>query len=407
MRSVKLALMMLAILALAGLWMGGCDKNTEQAADAPAADAVDPAAADKAAADTTADKPKTETFAASHVLIAYKGAMRAAETVTRTKEEAQALAKTVATELAKDPSKLEEEAKKVSDCPSGPGGGDLGSWIKGMFVPEFEKATEALKVGEVTPEPIETPFGFHVIRRNKAMEQVEVSARQIVVQWKDALGNADSTITRSKEEALARATEAAQKAKADPNAFDEVSKAYNDAPTDHLPIWETGQRMPKEFDQAVLGLKIGDISDPVESPFGYHVFKRIEVVHQPEISGSHILIQFTTAKGARENITINKEEAKAKAEKLLAELKAKPELFDEYALKFSDDPMVTRSKGNLGVWEKGNMLPEFDEAIDKLKIDEIGGPVETPFGFHIIRRNEPKPDVQIDFGDQAPPDQAQ
>jgi len=54
-------------------------------------------------------------------------------------------------------------AKEKSTGPSGPKGGDLGNFTKGQMVPEFSKAVWALKVGEVTPNPVKTQFGYHII----------------------------------------------------------------------------------------------------------------------------------------------------------------------------------------------------------------------------------------------------
>ncbi len=54
-------------------------------------------------------------------------------------------------------------AKSKSTGPSGPKGGDLGSFSKGQMVPEFSKAVWALKVGEMTTKPVKTQFGYHVI----------------------------------------------------------------------------------------------------------------------------------------------------------------------------------------------------------------------------------------------------
>ena len=61
-------------------------------------------------------------------------------------------------------------AAEVSDCDSGRrAGGSLGAFSKGVMVPEFEKATEGLKVDELS-QPVRSSFGFHIIRREKLRE---------------------------------------------------------------------------------------------------------------------------------------------------------------------------------------------------------------------------------------------
>jgi len=59
--------------------------------------------------------------------------------------------------------KFIELAKTKSTGPSGPKGGDLGTFNKGQMVPEFSKAAWALENGTVTTAPVKTQFGFHVI----------------------------------------------------------------------------------------------------------------------------------------------------------------------------------------------------------------------------------------------------
>ncbi len=381
------------ILLLAGLLAVcafGCDKNqTDTAADAAEA-VADTAAAEKPAQEINmGETQKPPTLAGSHILIAYKGAMRAAETVTRSKEEAQKLATDLAKEVAKDPSKLEEMAKKFSDGPTGAKGGDLGFWKKGMMVPEFDVAIEKMKVGEATAEPVETGFGFHIIRRNQAIDSIEVTAYHILISYKGA-ARARGNVTRSKEEAQKLAGELSAKLKAAPDSFETVAKENSDDPRVKMPIWTTGEGMLPDLDKAVLALKVGQVGDVVETPFGFHIFQRLEPVHGPKMAASHILIQFKGAENAPESITRNEAEAKKLAEEIIAEAKKEGADFAKLAMRRSEDPSAIMNAGALGVWEQGNMLPSIEEALTKVKVDEVAGPVKSAYGFHVLMRTDPE-----------------
>lgn len=59
--------------------------------------------------------------------------------------------------------------------------------------------------------------------------------------------------------------------------------------------------------------------------------------------------------------------------------------FDELAQKFSKCPSRARG-GDLGEFGRGRMVPAFEEAAFALKVDEVSGPVRTPFGYHLIKR---------------------
>ncbi len=66
-------------------------------------------------------------------------------------------------------------AKAKSTGPSGPKGGDLGTFSKGQMVPEFSKAVWALKDGTITMEAVKTQFGYHVIYLEKKNSAQPVS----------------------------------------------------------------------------------------------------------------------------------------------------------------------------------------------------------------------------------------
>lgn len=113
--------------------------------------------------------PGQEQMAASHILIAFKGATAASESVTRTKEEALTLAKDLKSQLDKG-ADFATLAKKYSDDGSGKSGGDLGTFVRGAMVAPFEQAAFALPQGGVS-EPTESQFGYHIIRADRAVSR--------------------------------------------------------------------------------------------------------------------------------------------------------------------------------------------------------------------------------------------
>ncbi len=105
------------------------------------------------------------------------------------------------------------------------------------------------------------------------------------------------------------------------------------------------------------------------------------------ISASHILIQYRGALHARPDITRSKAEALALAKQVLAKARA-GEDFAKLAAKYSDEPGAAERGGSLGHFTPDQMVPEFSDAAFKLKVGQISDVVESPFGFHIIKRTE-------------------
>ena len=65
---------------------------------------------------------------------------------------------------------FEDAARAHSTCPSKDQGGDLGTFGKGQMVPEFEEATFAMNVGDIS-EPVKTQFGYHLIKLEAKNEE--------------------------------------------------------------------------------------------------------------------------------------------------------------------------------------------------------------------------------------------
>ena len=93
-------------------------------------------------------------------------------------------------------------AKNISTGPSGKQGGDLGYFTRERMVPSFSEAAFATSLGEFTPEPIKTQFGWHIIKvedkrilKPKSFDQVKVQLREKMV--KDIVDSIVSELRKS------------------------------------------------------------------------------------------------------------------------------------------------------------------------------------------------------------------
>lgn len=99
----------------------------------------------------------------------------------------------------------------------------------------------------------------------------------------------------------------------------------------------------------------------------------------PRVRASHILIQVPQGADAA-----TKQQAKTKADAILKDLKAGKD-FSAAAKENSQDPGSAPNGGDLGFFEKGQMVPQFDQVAFTLKPGEMSDVVETQFGYHIIK----------------------
>jgi peptidyl-prolyl cis-trans isomerase D len=99
-----------------------------------------------------------------------------------------------------------------------------------------------------------------------------------------------------------------------------------------------------------------------------------------ERQASHILITADAQATAEQ-----KQAARAKAEQLLKQVRQNPASFADVATKNSQDPGSAAKGGDLGSFPRGAMVKPFDDAVFQMKVGEISGIVESPFGFHIIK----------------------
>ncbi len=106
------------------------------------------------------------------------------------------------------------------------------------------------------------------------------------------------------------------------------------------------------------------------------------------VSASHVLIGFAG----------RSKEAALKRAQEVQKLAKEGKSFEELAVQYSDDPSVKQNKGDLGTFGKGKMVRAFEDAVYALnKAGEISAPIETQFGFHVIRLNAKAPPIQLPY----------
>ncbi|MDD5242199.1 MAG: peptidylprolyl isomerase [Sulfuricella sp.] len=166
--------------------------------------------------------------------------------------------------------------------------------------------------------------------------------------------------------------------------FSQVAASYSDAP-DGLQGgvlgWRSASRLPGLFLEAVSALKPGQTSAVLRSPNGFHILKLLD----KRSKGGTMVVQKTHAR----HILIKNSEivSEADAKNRLLQLKERLDnkaSFAELARLHSEDGSASKG-GDLGWLSPGETVPEFEHAMDALKLGEISAPIKSPFGWHLIQ----------------------
>lgn len=165
------------------------------------------------------------------------------------------------------------------------------------------------------------------------------------------------------------------------NGSDDPSAARNGGDLGYF----TAFQMVYQFEEAAYNTPIGKISNPVRTKFGYHILKVIDMrPARGTMKAAHIMVATGRDASAEEIETAHK-----KIDEIYAKLQA-GESFEKLASEFSDDAQTAEKGGELPLFGTGTttrMVPEFEEAAFQLKENgEVSQPVQTAFGYHIIKR---------------------
>jgi peptidyl-prolyl cis-trans isomerase SurA len=195
----------------------------------------------------------------------------------------------------------------------------------------------------------------------------EASPEDTMKVWKKAINIRERIIKGEPFEQVARSTS------------DDISVKINGGNLGYFTVFQ----MIMPFEDAVYALKKGEISEPVRTPYGYHIIQVVDKrPSRGKIRVAHIM------KTLPPPGTDPKEEKKAESEinSIYKELQ-KGALFNELATKYSDHKESAVNGGEINWFGAGEITSDFSEAAFSLKKNgDYTTPVKTPYGWHIIKR---------------------
>ncbi len=216
------------------------------------------------------------------------------KTMDEYNKEAKSQAKEILAQVLDNPGSFADLAKEKSeDAATKDNGGDVGFISESSVHSEFFKTLNNLDNGQVAKDLVENAEGYNILKRGEYKEETKVKASHLLICFKGADRCEQET---SKEDALKKIQEL--KAQATADNFTDLVKANSTEPGadqsgGDLGYFGKGQ-MVKQFEDAVYAMNVGDISDVIETQFGYHLIYKADAKADPTYQAYRILTKKKT-----------------------------------------------------------------------------------------------------------------
>ncbi|MDX1375233.1 MAG: peptidylprolyl isomerase [Burkholderiales bacterium] len=172
--------------------------------------------------------------------------------------------------------------------------------------------------------------------------------------------------------------------------FAKLAASYSDGPNalrGGSLGWRGEDRLPELFTEALKGMKEGELSDILRSPAGFHLLKlvgRRGAGAAPAAAGPQVVQTHARHILVKTNEAVSQDDARRRLLDLRERMVRGGADFAELARLHSEDATAARG-GDLGWLYPGDTVPDFERAMDALQPGEVSGPVQTPFGWHLIQ----------------------
>jgi peptidyl-prolyl cis-trans isomerase SurA len=166
--------------------------------------------------------------------------------------------------------------------------------------------------------------------------------------------------------------------------FEQVAREMSDD-TNKAKGGEMGSRAvdkyPDLFANAVADVKVGGVTGLLHSGAGFHILK---VISRGEESGLTVAQTRVRHIVLRPSAALSIDAAERRIIEMRQQIASGAKTFEELARQYSEDGSA-QAGGDLGWASPGSFVPEFEEAMDKLPIAGLSGPVRSRFGVHLIQ----------------------
>ena len=159
--------------------------------------------------------------------------------------------------------------------------------------------------------------------------------------------------------------------------------------------WREQDRLPQLFLDAVGKIKPGQYTDIIRSPNGFHIVKLNGQRAANDVKQDAAVVQQTHVRHIlmKANQIISEADVLKKMQDMKQQIVSKSATFEDLAKANSTDGSAAKG-GDLGWIYPGDTVPEFEQAMNKLAINEVSDPVKSPFGYHLIQVLERKTEDQ-------------
>lgn len=207
-------------------------------------------------------------------------------------------------------------------------------------------------------------------------------------EWRPDSSNPRRTVA----EALALAERVRARAVRAPDTFETLAREFSEDVVSKdqggmLGGVRVSQLVNTDFLDALTVLKVGEVSRPFRTPYGFHILKRYAPPPEEQVAGERIVIGYRGVYGLAAGSRRTREQAQELAKEVAALAKKDPRSFPSLVERYSDNA-DRASHGDLGVYSTRDPggLPAEVQVLAALRVGDVADPIDSRFGFEILRR---------------------